>query len=103
MSGNDKYHRLADIVEDAPSQPYGRHNRGKIVVQQYQCSGFTRNIRTPPSHRDTDMCRLQRRRIINAIACHSDDFTRILQRRDQAQFLLRHHAAKNIHMQQPLL
>ena len=51
-------------------------------------AGLARDVRTAAAHGDADMSRLHRRRIVNAVAGHGDDFAIGLQPLDDAQFLI---------------
>ena len=50
--------------------------------------GFARDVGADPAHRDADVGALQRRRVVDAVAGHRDEFAARLQRLDDADLLL---------------
>ena len=72
-------------------------DRGEIVVEQDQGRGLARDVGAAPAHGDADVRRLQRGRVVDAVAGHGDDLAIGLQRIDDPQFLLGHDAREDGH------
>ena len=73
VHGEDEAHCLAQVVVDAAAEPDRLDDRAEIVVEQHDGGRFARHVGAAPAHRDADMGRLQRRRIVDAVAGHRDD------------------------------
>ena len=68
----------------------------EIVVAQDERRSFLRYIGSGDSHRDADIGRFDRRRIVDAVACHRHDMSFALQRFDNPQLMLRRNACIDI-------
>ena len=90
VNGEDETHRLAQIVVDAAAEPDGLDDRAEIVVEQHDRRRLARDIGSASAHRDADVRRLERGRIVDAVAGHRHDLAVRLERVDDAELLLRH-------------
>ena len=72
------------------------HDRIKIIFQQYQRGGLASDIGAALSHRDANMRRLERRRVIHAIAGHRHHMALRFQGFHQCQFLRWLDSGKNM-------
>ena len=95
VDGEDVGHRLLQVVEDAPAQPHGPHDRREVVVEQHERRRLARDVGAAPAHRDADVRRLERRRVVHAVAGHRDDLAVRLERLDEPQLLLGHDARED--------
>ena len=66
------------------------HDRAEIVVEQHDRRRLARHVGAAAAHGNADMRRLERRRVVDAVAGHGDDFAVGLQRIDDAQLLFGH-------------
>ena len=64
----------ADIAEDDATLADRHHDGGKGIVEQDHGGGFARHIGAAQSHGDADIGLAQRRRVVDAVAGHRDDF-----------------------------
>ena len=95
MHREDEAYGLAQIVIDAATEFDRTHDRGEIIIEEYDRGGFARHIRSAPAHRNADMGGLERRRIIHAIARHCNNLAIGFQSFNDAQLLLRHDARED--------
>ena len=86
--------RFADVVVDSSALPHGLYDRSKIVVHQHHIGRILRDIRSVFSHCAADIRRFQRRRVVDPVSGHRDDFPRPLQRTDDPHLVLRRDAGK---------
>jgi len=61
---------VLDVVEDAFTLFDRVQNGRKVVICQNHICGLFRNIRTQSTHGDSDVCFLERGRIINTVTSH---------------------------------
>ena len=98
MHREDKGHCLADIVVNAAAQPNGVDDGTEIIIQQDNRRCFARNIRSALAHRDADMRRLERRRVIDPVSGHRNDFACGLVGIHDPQFLFGHDPREHGHI-----
>ena len=68
----------------------GLDDRAEIVVEQHDRRRLARHVGAAAAHGDADVRRLERRRVVDAVAGHRDDLAVRLERVDDAQLLLGH-------------
>ena len=90
MYREDEGHGLADIVVDPPPKPNRLHDRPEIVLEQDHGGGLARHISAALTHGHADMGGLERRRVVDTVASHGDDFAIGFERLDDAELLLGH-------------
>ena len=73
VNGKDEAHGLAQIVVDAPAEADRLDDRTEVIVEQHDRRGFARHVRATAAHGDADMRRLERWRIVDAVAGHRHD------------------------------
>src|SRR5476649_624468 len=95
MHSEDEPHRLTEVVVDSASETDGFDDRAEIVVEDNDRGGLARHVRSAATHSNTDMRRLQRGRVVDAVPGHGHDLTIRLQRVDDAELLLRHDPREN--------
>jgi hypothetical protein len=76
-------------VEDALALLDGAEDGAEVVVGENHVRGFLGHIRTEFAHADADVCLLQRRSIVHAVAGHSYDVAAALQSVDDLEFVVR--------------
>src|SRR5512143_2372189 len=84
-------YELFDIGVDGPAFFYGRHDGGEVVVGEDHGGRLLCHVRAPHAHGNTNVRFFKRRRIIDAVAGHGDDFARFLQARNDPHLMLRRH------------
>ena len=67
---------LADVGEDAAPLADRGDDRGEVVVGEDHVRRLLRHVGAGDAHRDADVGRLQRRRVVDAVAGHGDDVAR---------------------------
>ena len=92
MNGKNIADRFSDVIINSPSVFYGLHNRSKIIVHQDEVSRLTGNLTAAFAHCDTDVRILQSGRIVDAIACHRNDFSIFLKCLDNPHFVFRYYS-----------
>ncbi len=90
-------HRVADIVVDAPSESHGLDDGLEVVFQKHQRRGLAGHVGAAPTHGHANVCRLERRGVVHAVAGHGDDLAVGFERVDQSQFLFRNHPREDAH------
>lgn len=86
---------LQVVVEDPPFRD-GRHEAGKIIVEQDYVGGLARDLAAlRVAHGDPDVGLAQRRRVVDAVARHGDDLAAALEVADDLELLLRCCARKD--------
>ena len=83
---------LADVGEDPASLADRGDDRGEVVVGEDHVRRLLGHVGAGDAHRDADVGRLQRRRVVHAVARHRDDLAVRLQRVDDPQLVLRRDA-----------
>src|SRR6185503_11170309 len=78
---------LADIAHGSAAQVASTHERAKVAFDQRDVAAFHGHIRTCP-HGDANICLGKRRRVVHAVAGHSNDATFSLKLFDDSKFLL---------------
>ena len=94
--------RFADVGVYAPALANGRDDAGKTVVQQHQISRFAGHVSAALTHGNTDVGRLQRGRVVDAVTRHGHHLARCAQQLHQAQLVRRLQPGAQINMPQPL-
>mmetsp|Transcript_58777 Transcript_58777/g.120244 ORF Transcript_58777/g.120244 Transcript_58777/m.120244 type:complete len:298 (+) Transcript_58777:969-1862(+) len=77
-----------DVVVHRPAPQHRLHDRGEIVVHDHDVRGLLRDRRSRDTHRQSDVCLLERRSIVGAIACHGHDLPHFLEATDEDQLVL---------------
>ena len=95
MHGDDVGHRLAQVVEDAAPLTDASDDGAEVVVGDDQRRRLAGHVGAAGTHGDTDVGCSQRRRVIHPVARHADDLAVRLQRTDEPQLLLGHHAGEH--------
>ncbi len=106
MAGEGICDCLLKIIEYPPAQFHGMHYGRKVVVQQNKCRRFARNIRTSPSHGDSNIRSFQGWRIVYPVTRHGDDLVGCLERPYEPQLLLGDNARKDLlaaHLHEPCI
>ena len=98
MKRKQKDKRVADVVINPPAFLNRVDDGGKIIIQQHHARSGARDFRASLPHRDANIGFFHGWRVINAIACHSNNFTVFLQCLHQQIFLFRQNARENIMM-----
>ena len=83
---------LADVREDPAALADGADDRGEVVVGEDHVRRLLGDVGAGDAHRDADVRRLQRGRVVDAVAGHRDDPPVRLERVDDAQLVLRRDA-----------
>ena len=94
--------RLAQVREDAPSEPHAADDRDEAVVEEHEIGGLPRDVGAALAHGDADVGGFERRRVVDAVPGHGDDLAVGLQRLDQRKLLLRHDAGEDPDPPHPL-
>ena len=76
VHGEHVGHGPAQVVEDAPAQADRRHDGGEVVVGHDQRRRLAGHVGAAPAHRHADVGRLERRRVVDAVAGHRHDLAR---------------------------
>ena len=79
---------LADVREDPAALADGADDRGEVVVGEDHVRRLLGDVGAGDAHRDADVGRLQRGRVVDAVAGHRDDPAVGLQRVDDPQLVL---------------
>jgi hypothetical protein len=80
--------KLADVFEHCAPLFDSVHDAGEVVIQQHHVGRFLGHIRAGDSHRDADVRTLERRSIVHAVAGNRHHVPLLLQRLDDAHFLV---------------
>ena len=80
------------LAKIAAALAHRRDDGGEVVVGQDHVGRLLGDVGAGDAHRDADVGRLQRRRVVDAVAGHRDDVAVGLQRVDDAQLVLRRDA-----------
>src|SRR5690606_33659507 len=89
VGGEQVAQELADVLEDLPPFPYGANDGGEVVVGENHVRRFLGDLGASDAHGDSDVGRLQRWRVVDAIACHRHDFAVGLKCVDDPQLVCR--------------
>src|SRR5215475_2715655 len=95
MDREDVGHCFSKVVVNSPSETDSLYDRREVVIEEHQRSGLASHVGTASTHRDADMCRLERRCVVNAIAGHGDDIAIGFQRFNDLQLLFRQNSSKD--------
>ena len=95
IRGQEKQDRFADILINPTSLADCLLNCGKIIIRQNQVCGIPSYIRSALSHRHTDICRAQRRGIVDPVSGHGYRFALCFESMYDADLVLRGHSRKN--------
>ena len=79
---------LLDIGIDASAFLHGVHDRGKVVVGERHVRRALGNVRARDAHCAADVRRLQRGRVVDAVARHRNHLSLFLPRLDDADLIL---------------
>ena len=89
MDRENVSHRLAHVVVDAAPEADRVNDGAEVIIEEHDRCSLARHVGSPPAHRDADVRRLERRRVIDAVSGHRDDLAIGLERIDDAQLLIR--------------
>ena len=89
---------LPDVGEDRAAFLDGGDDRREVVVGEHHVGRLFRHVGPGDAHRDADVGRLQRRRVVHAVAGHRHDRARAPQRVDDAQLVFGVHARVDRHL-----
>ena len=103
MNGEDISDGLLDVAVNAAAVPDGLYDSGEVVVHQNQIRRFPADLRAPAAHGDANIGIFERRRIVDAVPRHGDNFAVCLQGLHDAHLVLGQHAAENIRAADALL
>lgn len=92
VGGQQIAEELADIVEDGAPFAHRLDDGREIVVGQYHLGCLLGDLRAGDPHGDTDVCCLQRRSVVDAVASHRHHIPVGLQRIDDPQLVHGRHA-----------
>ena len=91
VGGQQISQELADVVQNAAPLTHGLDDGGEVIVRQNHFGGLLGHLGTRHAHRNADVGRFQRGRIVDAVTRHGDDVAVSLQRVDDAQLVRWHH------------
>ena len=83
---------LANVVEDAAALSHSLDDGGEIVVRQDHLGRFLGDLGPGDAHGHADVCGLDSRGIVDAVAGHGHDLALVLERFDDLQLVLGGHA-----------
>ncbi len=84
--------------EDAAALAYGADDRGEVVVGEDHVRRLLGDVGARDAHRDADVGRLERGRVVDAVAGHRDDAPVRVERVDDPQLVLRRDAGIDGHL-----
>ena len=73
VAGQQKQNRFLDVLVDVAPFARSLFNSGKIVIRQNHIRRALGDVGTRDAHGDADVSRLERGRIVDAVAGHGDD------------------------------
>jgi len=85
-----------DVLVDAAPLLDGSDDGGEVVVEQHEVGHFTRHFAPALAHRDTDVGALERRRVVDPVPGHRDDFPVGLERLDEPQLVFGAHPGEDV-------
>jgi len=89
MNGEGVGHRAAEILVYPTAEPHGRDDGREVVVGDDDCGGLARDVRAASPHRDADVRRLERGRVVHAVARHRHHVTARAEGLHEPEVLLR--------------
>mmetsp|Transcript_30025 Transcript_30025/g.97760 ORF Transcript_30025/g.97760 Transcript_30025/m.97760 type:complete len:799 (+) Transcript_30025:140-2536(+) len=92
VGGEGVRDRLLEIVEDEAALLHAVHDGGKVVVHENHVRSFLRHILAGDAHGDTNVTLLQRRSVVDTVACHRDNLAAALAVLDDEQLVRGRHA-----------
>lgn len=99
VAGQDVQDELLDVVKHAAALLDGVEDAGKVVVGEDDVGGLLGDVRAALAHGDADVCALEGRRVVDAVARHGHEAVAAVQRLDHAHLCLR--GAARDHQGQP--
>mmetsp|Transcript_10243 Transcript_10243/g.31962 ORF Transcript_10243/g.31962 Transcript_10243/m.31962 type:complete len:444 (-) Transcript_10243:607-1938(-) len=88
VHGHDEGHELPDAGVDRPALLHRADDRDEVVIRQDHVRCALGDLGALDAHGDTDVRRLQRRRVVHAVACHGAHEALALQGEDNREFVL---------------
>ena len=88
---------LPDVREDRPPLLDRGHDRREVVVGEDHVRGFLGDVGAGDAHRDADIGRLQRGRVVHAVAGHRHHVAGALQGTHDPQLVLGAHPRVDVH------
>src|SRR6516225_8570282 len=102
MDGEGVRDSLLEVVKDPPAHAHCMNDRREVVIKENQVRRLPGDVCTSQAHGDSDVGRLKRWRIVDAVPGHGHHVTRFFERLDEAKLLVRHRPGEYVYRSDPL-